>query len=102
MFFIAQLFFPPPHLPTALLSPIHTVMRLVEHDGLIHDGMSIPRGHFICAGLTVGHYTESRFESPNVFDARRAYGDSKEEWTLAGVDVATKSARNLYLPFGAG
>ncbi|KAL3895321.1 MAG: hypothetical protein SGCHY_004769 [Lobulomycetales sp.] len=84
--------------------PIHTVMRLVEKDMQTPDGLTIPQGHFLCSGITVGHYEASKFADPLVFRPERHALSAEEsgEWTINGVDVAQKSARNHYLPFGAG
>ncbi|KAI9335476.1 cytochrome P450 [Obelidium mucronatum] len=86
-----------------LHAPIHTIMRLVEND-VEHKGMIIPKGHFICAAPQVSHLTESKFPEPYKFDPLRHMGsdEGSGEWTINGVDIAQKSARSLFLPFGAG
>lgn len=82
--------------------PIHTVMRLVEND-MNYNGIKIPKGHFLCSGITVGHYNEAKFPEPHLFKPERhSIAEDGGEWTIGGVDIAQKSARNLYLPFGAG
>ncbi|KAJ3016662.1 UNVERIFIED_CONTAM: Lanosterol 14-alpha-demethylase [Siphonaria sp. JEL0065] len=86
-----------------LHTPIHTIMRLVEND-VEHKGYTIPKGHFICAAPQVSHLTESKFPEPYKFDPLRHMGsdEGSGEWTINGVDIAQKSARSLFLPFGAG
>jgi len=83
--------------------PIHTVMRLVEQN-LSFSGYDIPKGHFLCSGITVGHMNKTRFPEPEVFRPERHALQEADagEWTIGGVDIAQKSARNHYLPFGAG
>lgn len=84
--------------------PIHTVMRLVEQDMKTEDGLVVPKGHFLCSGITVGHYNEEKFPDSGRFIPERHAINAGEsgEWTIGGVDIAQKSARNFYLPFGAG
>ncbi|KAI8616458.1 cytochrome P450 [Chytriomyces sp. MP71] len=86
-----------------LHAPIHTIMRLVEND-VQHKDYVIPKGHFICAAPQVSHLTESKFPEPLKFDPVRHVGSDEGagEWTINGVDVAQKSAKSLFLPFGAG
>ncbi|KAJ3066734.1 Lanosterol 14-alpha-demethylase [Podochytrium sp. JEL0797] len=86
-----------------LHTPIHTIMRLVEND-VEHKGMTIPKGHFVCAAPQVSHLTESKFPNATQFDPWRHMGsdEGSGEWTINGVDIAQKSARSLFLPFGAG
>jgi sterol 14-demethylase len=84
--------------------PIHTVMRLVERDMKTEEGLTIPKGNFLCSGITVGHYNETKFPDPYRFYPERHALDTGDagEWTIGGVDIAQKSAKNFYLPFGAG
>ncbi|KAJ3046631.1 Lanosterol 14-alpha-demethylase, partial [Rhizoclosmatium hyalinum] len=86
-----------------LHAPIHTIMRLVEND-VEFKGMTIPKGNFVCAAPQVSHLTESKFPEPYKFDPLRHMGsdEGSGEWTINGVDIAQKSARSLFLPFGAG
>ncbi|KAJ3380334.1 Lanosterol 14-alpha-demethylase [Lobulomyces angularis] len=82
--------------------PIHTVMRLVEQD-LNYNGLTIPKGNFLCSGITVGHLDEVKYPDPLKFDpSRHVLLEESGEWTIGNVDIQQKSARNLYLPFGAG
>ncbi|KAJ3346014.1 Lanosterol 14-alpha-demethylase [Entophlyctis luteolus] len=86
-----------------LHAPIHTIMRLVETDVVFKDFV-IPKGHFVCASPQVSHFTESRFPEATKFDHLRHLGsdEGSGEWTINGVDIAQKSARSYFLPFGAG
>ncbi|KAJ3120360.1 Lanosterol 14-alpha-demethylase [Physocladia obscura] len=86
-----------------LHTPIHTIMRFVEND-VEYKGLIIPKGHFVCAAPQVSHLTESKFPEPYKFDPLRHLGsdEGSGEWTINGVDIAQKSARSLFLPFGAG
>ncbi|KAJ3191404.1 Lanosterol 14-alpha-demethylase, partial [Entophlyctis luteolus] len=86
-----------------LHAPIHTIMRLVETDVVFKDFV-IPKGHFVCASLQLSHFTERRFPEATKFDHLRHLRSDKApgEWTINGVDIAEKSARSYFLPFGAG
>ncbi|KAJ3236183.1 Lanosterol 14-alpha-demethylase [Chytriomyces hyalinus] len=86
-----------------LHAPIHTIMRLVEND-VRHKDFVIPKGHFICAAPQVSHLNETRFPKAERFDPVRHVGsdEGSGEWTINGVDIAQKSAKSLFLPFGAG
>jgi sterol 14-demethylase len=83
--------------------PIHTMMRKVEKD-LTYKGYTIPKGHFICGAPSVSQLDSKRFPEPMKFNPNR-FSNSDEgsgEWTINGVDVAQKSAKSHFLPFGAG
>ena len=83
--------------------PIHTMMRKVEKD-LNFKGFTIPKGHFICGAPSVSQLDSNRFPDPLKFNPGR-FKNSDEgsgEWTINGVDVAQKSAKSPFLPFGAG
>ncbi|KAJ3219611.1 Lanosterol 14-alpha-demethylase [Dinochytrium kinnereticum] len=86
-----------------LHSPIHTVMRKVEED-VEYKGHIIPKGHFLCAAPQVSHMDDVRFPNPEKFDPYRHVNSEEgtSEWTINGVDIAQKSARSHFLPFGAG
>ncbi|TPX55674.1 hypothetical protein PhCBS80983_g05118 [Powellomyces hirtus] len=86
-----------------LHTPIHTVMRLVVKD-IEYKGYTIPAGHFLCGSQAVSQMDAKRFPEPEKFDPTR-WTESDEgagEWTINGVDIAQKSARSNFLPFGAG
>ncbi|KAJ3024299.1 Lanosterol 14-alpha-demethylase [Thoreauomyces humboldtii] len=86
-----------------LHTPIHTVMRLVVQD-LEYKGYTIPAGHFLCGSQAVSQMDPVRFPDPDRYDPLR-WKESDEgagEWSINGVDVAQKSARSNFLPFGAG
>lgn len=83
--------------------PIHTVMRKVEQDIKFKD-MIIPRGHFLCGSQAFSHLDPIRFPDPYKFEPSR-FIDNLEgtgEWSLSGVNIAQKSAKSHFLPFGAG
>ncbi|KAJ1558797.1 Lanosterol 14-alpha-demethylase [Cladochytrium tenue] len=86
-----------------LHAPIHTIMRKVESP-VVNGDVVIPAGHFICASPQVSQLDPTRFPDPTRFDPYRhiAGVDTTAEWTIGGVDVAQKSARSHFLPFGAG
>ncbi|KAI9093850.1 cytochrome P450 [Phlyctochytrium arcticum] len=86
-----------------LHTPIHTVMRLVEKD-LDYKGFTIPAGHFLCGSQAVSQMDPTRFPQPEQFQPKRFLNsdEGNGEWTLNGVDIAQKSARSHFLPFGAG
>ncbi|KAJ3117600.1 Lanosterol 14-alpha-demethylase [Phlyctochytrium bullatum] len=86
-----------------LHAPIHTIMRKVEED-IEYKGQVIPKGHFLCAAPQVSHMDENRFPDPEKFDPYRHVNsdEGSSEWTINGVDIAQKSARSHFLPFGAG
>ncbi|KAI8853223.1 cytochrome P450 [Chytridium lagenaria] len=86
-----------------LHAPIHTIMRKVEED-IEYKGQTIPKGHFLCAAPQVSHLDETRFPDPEKFDPYRHLNSDEgtSEWTINGVDIAQKSARSHFLPFGAG
>ena len=83
--------------------PIHTVMRLVVKD-LEYKGYTIPAGHFICGSQAVSQMDPTRYPEPEKFDPWRHMGseEGSGEWTINGVDIAQKSAKSHFLPFGAG
>lgn len=82
--------------------PIHTVMRKVEKD-LEYGQYTIPTGHLLCASQGVTHMDDKRFPDPNTFNPSRFLNvsDGNDEWTINGVNIAQKSARSHFLPFGA-
>eukprot|EP00842_Homolaphlyctis_polyrhiza_P006957 jgi/Hompol1/850/HPOL_004254-RA len=83
--------------------PIHTIMRRVEKD-IAFKGLNIPAGHFLCGSAAVSQLDPVRFENPEKFDPTRFINSNEgsAEWTINGVDIAQKSARSHFLPFGAG
>ena len=83
--------------------PIHTVMRKVEKD-VSFKGYTIPKGHFLCVAPSVSQLDENRFPDPYAFKPGRFMNNDEGagEWTINGVDIAQKSARSHFLPFGAG
>ncbi|KAJ3283444.1 Lanosterol 14-alpha-demethylase [Borealophlyctis nickersoniae] len=83
--------------------PIHTVMRLVVKD-LEYKGYTIPAGHFLCGSQAVSQVDPVRYPDPLKFDPMRHMGseEGSGEWTINGVDIAQKSAKSHFLPFGAG
>ncbi|KAI8823610.1 cytochrome P450 [Fimicolochytrium jonesii] len=84
--------------------PIHTIMRLVMRD-VKYKGYTIPAGHFIAGSPAVSQMDPARFPDPEKFDPTRFTASADEgsaEWTINGVDIAQKSARSNFLPFGAG
>lgn len=86
-----------------LHTPIHTVMRLVIKD-ISYKGYTIPAGHFLCGSQAVSQMDPVRFPNPEKFDPKRFLNNDEGsgEWTINGVDIAQKSARSNFLPFGAG
>jgi cytochrome P450 len=86
-----------------LHSPIHSIMRKVERD-VTYKGMTIPAGHFLCAAPSVSQLDETRFPEPEKFIPSRFMNNDEGsgEWTINGVDIAQKSAKSHFLPFGAG
>ena len=83
--------------------PIHTVMRKVVQD-LEFRGMTIPKGHFLCGSQAVSQMDANRFPAPQTFNPERFRNNDEGsgEWTINGVNIAQKSARSHFLPFGAG
>ncbi|KAI9337046.1 cytochrome P450 [Zopfochytrium polystomum] len=86
-----------------LHAPIHTIMRKVEED-VVYKDFVIPKGHFLCASPQVSQSDPAYWPDPDRFDPYRHMNSTEEqsEWTINGVDVAQKSARSPFLPFGAG
>jgi cytochrome P450 len=86
-----------------LHAPIHTIMRKVEED-VEYKGYTIPKGHFLCVSPQVSQMDEVRFPDAKKFDPYRHVNSDEGagEWTINGVDVAQKSAKSHFLPFGAG
>lgn len=83
--------------------PIHTVMRKVEAE-LEFKGYKIPPGHFLCGSAAFSQLDETRFENPTVFDPSRFSNvtEGNGEWSMNAANIAQKSAKSHYLPFGAG
>ncbi|KAJ8327730.1 Lanosterol 14-alpha-demethylase [Batrachochytrium dendrobatidis] len=83
--------------------PIHTVMRKVEKS-MTYRGMTIPAGHFICGSAAVSHLDPTRFPDPLKFEPSRFLNNDEGsgEWSINTIDIAQKSARSHFLPFGAG
>ncbi|KAJ3255882.1 Lanosterol 14-alpha-demethylase [Boothiomyces macroporosus] len=86
-----------------LHTPIHTVMRKVEKN-VTYQGFEIPKGHFLCGSQAVSQFDPVRFPDPEKFEPSRFLNDTEGngEWTINGVNIAQKSARSHFLPFGAG
>ena len=84
--------------------PIHTVMRKVEKDISFKDSFTIPKGHFLCGSQAFSQLDPERFPDPQVFEPSRFIDNSEGsgEWSLLTANVAQKSARSHFLPFGAG
>jgi cytochrome P450 len=86
-----------------LHAPLHTLMRKVESE-LDYKGMKIPPGNFLCASPQFSQLNSERFTIPEKYEPTR-FTNSTEgdgEWTINGVNIAQKSARSHFLPFGAG
>ena len=82
--------------------PIHTIMRKVVAD-MDFNGYTISEGNYLCAAPCVSQLDSDKFPEPNKFDPKRHLnGEDLGEWNINGVDVAQKSAKSHYLPFGAG
>ncbi len=83
--------------------PIHTMMRKVEKD-ISWKGYTIPKGHFICGAPSVSQLDATRFPEPMKFNPKRFMNsdEGSGEWSINGVDIAQKSAKSHFLPFGAG
>lgn len=87
--------------------PIVTVMRKVMQDLQFKDYI-IPKGHYICASPAVSQLDEAKYGvdavewDPLRYVRGKVSEEKQSEWTIQNVDVAEKSARSHYLPFGAG
>jgi sterol 14-demethylase len=83
--------------------PIHTIMRKVEKE-LEFKGYQIPVGHFLCGSQAFSQLDPARFPNPTKFDPSRFINNSEGsgEWNINAVNIAQKSARSHFLPFGAG
>ncbi|KAL2918175.1 Lanosterol 14-alpha-demethylase [Polyrhizophydium stewartii] len=83
--------------------PIHTVMRKVTKP-LNYKGFHIAEGTLICGAASVSQVDPARFPNPTKFEPSRFINNDEGagEWTIGGVDIAQKSARSHFLPFGAG
>ena len=84
--------------------PIHTVMRKVEKDVVFKNQFNIPKGHFLCGSQAFSQLDPERFPDPFTFEPSRFIDNSEGngEWSLLTANVAQKSARSHFLPFGAG
>ncbi len=83
--------------------PIHTVMRKVEKD-IEFKGYTIPEGHFLCGSQAFSQLDPVRFPDPMKFEPSRFIDNTEGngEWSLNNVNLAQKSAKSHFLPFGAG
>lgn len=83
--------------------PIHTVMRKVEED-IEFKGLTIPKGHFLCGSQAFSQLDPVRFPDPYNFEPSRFIENTEGsgEWSLLTANIAQKSARSHFLPFGAG
>lgn len=83
--------------------PIHTVMRKVEKTIQFKEFV-IPPGHFLCGSQAFSQLDPVRFPDPTKFEPKRFNNntDGTEEWSLSAVNIAQKSAKSHFLPFGAG
>ncbi|KAI9028573.1 cytochrome P450 [Hyaloraphidium curvatum] len=84
--------------------PIIAIMRKVIRDVQYKDYV-IPAGNFVCASPAVGQLDERNYPNPYKFDPYRFFKKAESgsnEWVYGGFDVAEKSAKSNYLPFGAG
>ncbi|KAI8904122.1 cytochrome P450 [Gorgonomyces haynaldii] len=86
-----------------LHAPIHTIMRKVEKE-IEFKGHTIPVGDFLCGSAQFSQMDEERFPDAEKFMPERFMNNTEGsgEWTINGVDIAQKSARSHFLPFGAG
>ncbi len=83
--------------------PIHTIMRKVEKN-VNFKGFDIPEGHFLCGSAAFSQLDPTRFPNPSKFEPSRFINnqEGEGEWKLSDVNIAQKSARSHFLPFGAG
>jgi sterol 14alpha-demethylase len=83
--------------------PIHTVMRKVNKT-VSYKGFNVAPGSFLCGAPAVSQLDPTRFQDPLKFEPTRFINNDEGsgEWTINGVDIAQKSARSHFLPFGAG
>lgn len=84
--------------------PIIAIMRKVIKDVKYKD-MIIPAGNYVCSSPAVGQIDERNYPEPYKFDPNRYFKKNESgssEWVYGGFDVAEKSAKSNYLPFGAG
>lgn len=84
--------------------PIIAIMRKVIQDVQYKDYI-IPAGNYVCSSPAVGQHDERLYPEPKKFDPYRFFKKNESgasEWVYGGFDVAEKSAKSNYLPFGAG
>ncbi|TPX35246.1 hypothetical protein SmJEL517_g02250 [Synchytrium microbalum] len=85
-----------------LRPPIFQIMRTVLRD-VEYKGYIIPKGHTICSSPAVSQLDPEKYPDPLKFDpTRHLEAAPSGEWKLTNFDIAEKSARSHYLPFGAG
>ena len=87
-----------------LRPPIVVILRKVIKD-IEYKGYTIPAGHYIGGSPAVSQLDEEQYKDAEKFDPYRHFNkpdEEKSEWTINGVDIAEKSAKSHYLPFGAG
>ena len=90
--------------------PLHTIMRKVEKE-VSYKGFVIPKGDFLCGSKAFSQLDPIRFPDPTKFEPTRysCYStrflnntEGSGEWSIQAVNIAQKSAKSHFLPFGAG
>jgi sterol 14-demethylase len=84
--------------------PIIAIMRKVVQD-IQYKDFVIPAGNFVAVSPAVGQIDERLYPEPYKFDPYRFFKKDvtgSGEWVYGGFDIAEKSAKSNYLPFGAG
>ncbi|TPX40754.1 hypothetical protein SeMB42_g05887 [Synchytrium endobioticum] len=87
-----------------LRPPIFQIMRKVIRD-VEYKGYIIPKGHYVCSSPAVSALDPEKYPDPHKFDPTRhleASNAGDGGWVVRDFDIAEKSARSHYLPFGAG